>query len=125
MRYNNVQGSLPGGAIPVKTLYEIQREVDEYIGQFEEGYFPPMSLVVRLAEELGELAREINHEFGEKRKKPDEPPGSPALELGDLFFVSVCLANSLGIDLTETHERVMEKFRTRDKDRFTRKIREE
>lgn len=103
-----------------KSVRQMQSEVDEYIGQFREGYFPPMTLVVRMAEEVGELAREVNHAYGEKRKKPEEPDGDIALELGDILFVAVCLANSLGIDLQDAHDAVLEKFRTRDRDRFTR-----
>ena len=103
-----------------KSVRQVQREVDEYIGQFREGYFPPMTLVVRMAEEVGELAREVNHAYGEKRKKPEEPDGDIALELGDILFVAACLANSLGIDLQDAHDAVLEKFRTRDRHRFTR-----
>jgi NTP pyrophosphatase (non-canonical NTP hydrolase) len=102
------------------TLEDMQRRVDAYISQFKEGYFQPMTLVVRLTEELGELAREVNHEYGEKPKKPSEEPGSIAFELGDLMFVIACLANRLDIDLSEAFVRVMEKFETRDKDRWTR-----
>lgn len=101
-------------------MRQIQREVDEYIGQFREGYFQPLTLVARLAEELGELAREVNHAHGEKPKKPEEPAGDIALELGDILFVVACLANSLGIDLQDAHDAVMEKFRTRDRHRWTR-----
>jgi NTP pyrophosphatase (non-canonical NTP hydrolase) len=104
------------------TLRDMQRSVDRYISQFKEGYFPPMSLVVRLAEELGELAREVNHRFGEKRKKPDEPEGSIELEIGDLLFVITCLANRLDIDLQHAFEAVLRKFETRDKDRWTRLV---
>ncbi|WP_081841092.1 nucleotide pyrophosphohydrolase [Alicyclobacillus macrosporangiidus] len=102
------------------TVRGMQEEVDAYIRQFKEGYFTPMTLVVRLAEELGELAREVNHLHGEKPKKPDEPEGSIALELGDLLFVITCLANRLGIDLEQAFTGVMDKFRTRDRDRWTR-----
>ena len=42
------------------------------------------------------------------------------MELGDLLFILICFANSLGIDLTEAHDKVMAKFATRDKDRWTR-----
>jgi hypothetical protein len=54
------------------TLREMQQDVHRYISQFREGYFHPMTLVVRLAEELGELAREVNHRYGQKPKKPDK-----------------------------------------------------
>ena len=103
-----------------KTLAEMQREVDRYISQFKEGYFSPLAMLARLAEEVGELAREINHTYGEKPKKPTEPQNSIEMELGDLLFILICFANSLGIDLTSAHDKVMDKFQTRDKDRWTR-----
>ena len=104
-----------------KTLKEIQTEVDQYIGQFKEGYFSPLAMLARLTEELGELAREINHHYGEKPKKASEGEKEINDELGDMLFVLVCLANSLNIDLEEAHNRVMHKFNTRDKDRWTKK----
>lgn len=104
-----------------KTLTQIQREVDEYISQYKEGYFSPLALVARLAEEVGELAREVNHTYGEKPKKADEAQNSIELELGDILFILNCFANSLNIDLTEAHDKVMHKFNTRDADRWTKK----
>lgn len=104
-----------------KTLSEMQREVDNYISQFKEGYFSPMAMLARMSEEVGELAREVNHEYGEKPKKATEADNSIELELGDILFITICFANSLGIDLTEAHNKVMHKFNTRDKDRWTKK----
>ncbi|HET7629285.1 MAG TPA: nucleotide pyrophosphohydrolase [Bacillales bacterium] len=103
-----------------KSMKTLQQEVDEYIGQFKEGYFSPLAQLARLTEELGELAREINHHYGEKQKKPTELPRTLTEETGDLFFVLISLANSLDIDLEEAFDTVMEKFRTRDKNRWTR-----
>lgn len=102
------------------TVFEMQREVDQHISQFKEGYFPPMSLIVRLTEELGELAREVNHSFGEKKKKDTEKNGSITEEIGDVLYCLTCLANSLNIDLEEAHRAVMHKFNTRDANRWTR-----
>ncbi|MFX4302471.1 nucleotide pyrophosphohydrolase [Alicyclobacillus tolerans] len=102
-------------------LAAVAKRVDDYISQFKEGYFQPMTLVVRLTEELGELAREINHVYGEKPKKSSEPEGSIALEIGDILFVLTCLANRLNISLEEAFVAVMEKFETRDANRWTRK----
>ena len=104
-----------------KTMKEMQKEVDTYIGQFKEGYFSPLAMMARLTEEMGELAREINHTCGEKPKKSTEEEKLIEEELGDVLFVMICLANSLNIDLQEAHDMVMEKFNTRDKDRWTRK----
>lgn len=104
-----------------KTLHEMQREVDEYIGQFKEGYFSPLAMMARLTEEMGELAREINHYYGEKPKKSTEKERTVEEELGDVLFVMICMANSLNIDLETAHNVVMDKFQTRDKNRWTRK----
>jgi NTP pyrophosphatase (non-canonical NTP hydrolase) len=103
-----------------KSMKDIQKEVDAYISQFKEGYFSPLAMLARLTEELGELAREINHYYGEKPKKTTEKERTIEEELGDLLFVIVCLANSLNIDLESAHNMVMEKFNTRDKNRWTR-----
>lgn len=104
-----------------KTMQQMQIEVDEYIGQFKEGYFSPLSMIARLTEEIGELAREVNHQYGEKPKKSTETEKTIEEELGDILFVTICFANSLNIDLQTAHEKVMDKFTTRDKDRWTKK----
>jgi NTP pyrophosphatase (non-canonical NTP hydrolase) len=99
----------------------IQEEVDRYISQFREGYFPPLVNLARLTEEVGELAREINHRYGPKTKKADEPEGDIALELADILFVLVVLANQMEIDLQAAIEKTMDKYRVRDADRWERK----
>lgn len=101
-------------------LREAQDRVDAWISQFEEGYWPPLTNLARLIEEVGELARIMNHEFGHKPKKPDEPEQDLALELADVLFVLLVMANEQGIDMTEALDRVMEKYRARDSDRWTR-----
>ena len=105
------------------SLSETQQRVDRWIGQYKEGYFSPLTNLARLTEEVGELAREINHRFGEKPKKHEEPAGSLALELADILFVVVCLANSQGIDLEQAFDAMMAKISARDADRWTRKER--
>ncbi len=103
------------------TVEEMQQVVDEYISQFEEGYFSPLALMARLTEETGELAREVNHYYGEKPKRDDEKENSIDMELADCMFILVCFANSLEIDLEKAFKAMMHKFNTRDKDRWTRK----
>ena len=102
---------------------DAQQRVDRWIGQFEEGYFAPLVNVARLAEEVGELAREVNHQFSPKRKKADEPSGSLSMELADILFVVICIANSQGIDLDSAFEQMMNKVTSRDAGRWTRKAR--
>lgn len=55
-----------------RSLQSMQTEVDDYIQQFKTGYFSPLGQMARLTEEVGELAREVNHYYGEKQKKADE-----------------------------------------------------
>ena len=45
-------------------MADMQKQVDDFIGQFEVGYFSPLAMMARLTEETGELAREINHYHG-------------------------------------------------------------
>ncbi|MBO1087117.1 nucleotide pyrophosphohydrolase [Enterococcus mundtii] len=108
-----------------RSLKSMQEEVDAYIQQFKVGYFSPLAQMARLTEEVGELAREVNHSYGEKSKKTTEPSNSVAEELGDVLFVTMIMANSLGIDLTTVFEKNMEKFNRRDHHRFARKDEEQ
>jgi len=105
------------------SLRDAQQAVDRWIGEFAEGYFPPLANVARLTEEVGELAREINHRFGPKPKKQSEPDGSIAMELADILFVVICIANSQGLDLDDAFAQMMAKVTSRDAGRWTRKAR--
>ena len=99
-------------------IKEAQRRVDDWISRFEEGYWPPLTNLARLTEEVGELVREMNHRFGHKLKKPEEPDQALALELGDVLFVLLVIANEQGIDLDDALESVLEKYRSRDGERW-------
>jgi NTP pyrophosphatase (non-canonical NTP hydrolase) len=103
------------------TLKDSQARVDAWISQFEEGYFHPLTNLARLSEEVGELAREINHRFGQKTKKKEEPEGDMAMEMADILFVLICMANREGIDLQDAFDRMMAKVEGRDANRWTRK----
>ena len=102
-------------------LREAQQRVDQWISQYKEGYFPPLTNLARLSEEVGELAREVNHRFGQKTKKTDEAEGDLAMEMADILFVLICMANREGIDLQTAFDRMMEKVERRDAERWTRK----
>jgi NTP pyrophosphatase (non-canonical NTP hydrolase) len=109
------QMSEQGGEQSIKQL---QAEVDAWMSQFG-GYWPPLANLARLTEEVGELAREINHAHGPKKKKGSEAPGSVAEELGDVLFVVIALANSMQIDLGAALDAVLAKYRVRDATRWT------
>ena len=103
------------------TLADLQRRVDGWVSQFEEGYFHPLTNMARLTEEVGELAREVNHRFGQKTKKADEPEADLGMEMADILFVLICMANREGIDLDAAFDRMMGKVESRDAGRWTRK----
>ena len=99
----------------------MQREVDEWISQFEEGYFAPLPMLARLTEEVGELARAVMHAYGGKKPKAGEDLGDVGDEIADALFVLICLANSLDIDLDAKFAAMIARIRERDANRWTRK----
>jgi len=113
------RSSRPDSRLP--TLAELQTRVDAWISQFEEGYFHPLTNLARLSEEVGELAREVNHRFGQKTRKASEAEGDLGMEMADILFVLICMANREGIDLQEAFDRMMEKVESRDEHRWTKK----
>jgi NTP pyrophosphatase (non-canonical NTP hydrolase) len=98
-----------------------QAEVDAWISQFEEGYFAPLPMLARLTEEVGELSRALMHHYGGKRPKSGEAIGDVGEEIADAMFVLICLANSLDVDLDAAFAKMMDKYRARDAERWTRK----
>ena len=106
-------------------IEEAQTKVDNYISQFKEGYFPPLSNLARLMEEIGELSREINHLHGPKKKKSTENQENKVREeLGDIFFTLVVLANQLDVKLDEALKMVIDKYNGRDLSRWNLKDKE-
>lgn len=103
------------------TLPQLQQTVHAWIEQWKEGYFHPLSNLARLTEEVGELAREINHRFGDKPRKASDDVVDVAEELGDILWVVAALANQLNVDLDDAFRDVTAKLESRDHDRFTRR----
>jgi len=62
-------------------LHEYQRRVDEWINQFEEGYWHPLSMLTSLVEEVGELSKESmtymakNQKRGAKKRRVGKRDG--------------------------------------------------
>ena len=90
-------------------LPEVQAFVDAWIKQRGK-YWSPLSQYARLAEEVGELGRELNFRFGDKRRAAKDAHGSIADELGDVLFIVILLANYLGIDLASALSATLEKY---------------
>lgn len=104
----------------LRTLHDVQQEVDHLIREeWQNHYWAPLSSLARLTEEVGELAREINHRYGEKPKKASEgEDGDIATELADILYILATLANSIGVDLDAAFSQVMHKYRQRDAQRW-------
>lgn len=102
-------------------MRNFQKQVDKWVSKTKIGYFKPHEILARLMEEVGELAREVNHRFGPKKKKDSEGEKELGDEMADIIFTLICLANSLKIDLDRHFEKMMKKLNSRDKDRWKKK----
>lgn len=103
------------------TLEELQKQLDVTLQTYEKPYWHPLSNLARLAEEVGEVSRILNHQYGDKPKKPGEEHADLGDELADVIYTVLCIANSQGIELGAPMQRAMAKLETRDKDRFKKK----
>ena len=99
-----------------RTLRACQREVDEWINTIGVRYFSELTNTAVLMEEVGELARLMARTFGEQSFKEGED-ADLGMEMADVLFVLVCLANQTGVDLEEAFQRAMDKKTKRDRKR--------
>ncbi len=103
-------------------LDDCQKDVDKWANQFNPPYWPALEQMARLSEETGEVAREINHLHGTKKKKSSEEIKELSDELVDVIFTVCCIANSHNINLDEAWEKMMDKKHYgRDANRFEKK----
>jgi NTP pyrophosphatase (non-canonical NTP hydrolase) len=93
-------------------LPQIQTFVDAWL-KHRGQYWSPLSQFARLAEEVGELGRELNFRFGEKPRAAKDAAGSITDELGDVLFIVILLANYLGIDLASALAATLKKYERR------------
>ncbi len=100
-------------------LKEAQKQVDNWINNFEDSYWPPLAQLAALTEETGELAREISNAETQKKKK--DPACNLKTEIGDVLFALICIANSYNISLEEALNDTLTKYKQRDKDRWKKK----
>jgi NTP pyrophosphatase (non-canonical NTP hydrolase) len=101
--------------VKVYSLRQYQADVDGWIKTMG-GYFSPLSQLAQLTEELGELARVVNRTHGDQSFKKGEEENIPD-EMADVLFTLTCLANSLGIDLTDQLVKNIDKKTQRDRER--------
>lgn len=99
-----------------RTLKACQQEVDEWIRTIGVRYFSELTNTAVLMEEVGELARLMARTYGEQSFKEGEE-NDLGMEMADVLFVLVCLANQTGVDLEDAFARAMDKKTRRDRDR--------
>ena len=100
---------------------QLQKEIDLWAQQFTVPYWKPHEIIVRLLEESGELAREVNHIYGPKKKKSTEENKEMGAEICDIFMNLICLANSQEIKLDDHWKDLINKLNNRDSLRFEKK----
>ena len=98
-------------------LKEFQHKVDDWVSNHG-GYWPPLAMLGAIVEELGELAREINHCEGFKPKKFENQESKLGEELADILFSLLCIANYYKIDLNNEFEKIIKKYLERNSTRF-------
>ena len=99
-------------------IKEAQKKVDEMIQEYG-GYWEPLSMMARITEEVGELARALNIKHGGKKSKGDGDGRDVEEELSDVLFTTLAIANREGIDLEKefmekvgwSHERNKEVYK--------------
>ncbi len=102
------------------TISGAQEAVDVWI-RAHGGYWEPLAQLARLTEEVGEVARELNHHYGPKQKKTTEAERALADELGDLLYIVIATANTVGVDLDAALRASLAKYTARDANRYTEK----
>ena len=99
------------------TIKNLQLTVDQWIKENGVRYFNELTNMAILTEEVGEVARIISRKYGEQSFKESDKDKDLGMELADVLFVVVCLANQTGINLSEVLQKNLEKKTQRDKTR--------
>jgi len=99
------------------TIYEAQKEVDNWIKKYGVRYFNELTNLAILTEEVGEVARIMAREYGEQSYRVDDQKSDLSDEFADVLFVLICLANQTGINLEDALKKNIEKKTGRDFDR--------
>ena len=95
-----------------------QKDISDWFTKENWSYWKPHEILARLAEEVGEFARLVNHEYGPKQKKSEERKQEFEEEIGDILYTLACFANTHDIDLNEALDKSIDKVTKRDKGRF-------
>jgi NTP pyrophosphatase (non-canonical NTP hydrolase) len=84
-------------------IKEAQEKAEELILHYGD-YWEPLSMMARITEEVGELARAMNIKYGGKKAKSTDDGRAIEKELADVLFTTLAIANSQKIDLTKVFQ---------------------
>ena len=84
-------------------INEAQKKAKRLILHYGD-FWPPLSMMARITEEVGELARAMNIKYGGKKSKGDGDGGLIEEELADVLFTTLAMAEAQGIDLGKVYE---------------------
>lgn len=99
------------------SIKESQEIVDKWIKDRWPSYFPELTNLGQLTEEVGEVARIMIRTYGEQSFKKSDEEHELGDELADVLFVLICIANQTGVDLTEALQKNLDKKTRRDSER--------
>ena len=98
-------------------ITNLQEQVDKWIKNIGVRYFNALTNMAILTEEVGEVARIIARRYGEQSEKESDKNKDLGEELADVLFVTLCLANQMGIDLQKAFDKKLQLKTERDRDR--------
>ena len=98
-------------------IKNLQIRVDDWIKNHGVRYFNELTNMAQLTEEVGEVARIISRKYGEQSFKDSDQKVDLAVELSDVLFVLLCLANQTGVDLQKSFDDRLKMKADRDHER--------
>ena len=92
-------------------LSDLQKTIADFVAEYNLE-IPVQMRLLDLLSEIGEVSKEVlkGTQYGRKGFVPTEEWAS---ELGDVLFALICVANSTNVDLRESLQNVLEKYRQR------------
>ena len=89
-------------------IKEAQKKAEELILHYGDCW-EPLSMMARITEEVGELARAMNIKYGGKKSKYEGDGREIGEELADILFTTLAMASAQKIDLNEVYEKKVKK----------------
>ncbi len=95
-----------------------QKELARIFKKQKFEYWPPLVILARLMEEVGEFARILNKVYGKKKSKRTEVAQDIEDEFGDVLYTLACFANANGLDLDRALQKSIDKVHKNKKELY-------